>query len=105
MGGALVSADPSDPTVRNCGVAAKGRLAGAIDDGAAANNDVVHANLPKSASSSRRSRGALSLKASSFDRTTGRGRCITPSHCFGATRSLFDHLVGTQHDRLRYDQT
>src|ERR1700733_12620370 len=44
MGGALVSADPSDPTVRNCDVAAKCRPAGAIDDGAATNNDVVHAS-------------------------------------------------------------
>jgi hypothetical protein len=46
-GDSLFSADPSDPTARNCDVAAKCRLAGTIDDGAAANNDIVHANPPK----------------------------------------------------------
>src|ERR1700737_5004859 len=42
----LLPADPSDPAFCNGNVAAKCGLAGAIQDRAAANNDVVHANLP-----------------------------------------------------------
>ena len=41
-GRALLAADRGDPAVRDRHVAGEARLAGAIDDGAAANDDVVH---------------------------------------------------------------
>ena len=42
LGRALLAADRRDAAVRDRNVAGKGRLSGAIDDGAAANDDVVH---------------------------------------------------------------
>src|ERR1700736_165875 len=45
-GWSLLSADPGDPAFRNGNVAAECGLAGAIDDCAATNDDVVHAILP-----------------------------------------------------------
>src|SRR5258708_25140260 len=42
----LLPANPGDPAFCNGNVAAKCGLAGAIQDRAATNNDVVHANLP-----------------------------------------------------------
>src|ERR1700716_769795 len=45
-GRSLLSADPGDPAFGNGNVAAECGLAGAIDDCAATNNDVVHAILP-----------------------------------------------------------
>ena len=41
-GRALFAADCDDAVARNRYVAGEGRLAGAVDDGAAANDDVVH---------------------------------------------------------------
>ena len=41
-GRALLAADRGDPAVRDRHVAGERRLAGAVDDGAAANDDVVH---------------------------------------------------------------
>jgi hypothetical protein len=38
----LLPTDPNDPIVRDCNVARKWGLAGPIDDGAAANDNVVH---------------------------------------------------------------
>jgi hypothetical protein len=46
LGRSLLAADRGDLAVRNSNVAAECGLAGAIDDRAATNNDVVHANLP-----------------------------------------------------------
>src|SRR5215831_19157839 len=46
LGGALFAADCGNATVRDGDVAAERGLARPIDDGAAANDDVVHANLP-----------------------------------------------------------
>src|SRR4029453_16526297 len=45
----LFPADPGDPAFCNGNIAAECGLAGAIDDRAATNNDVVHANLPHGA--------------------------------------------------------
>ena len=41
-----LTADPGDPAFCNGNIAAECGLAGAIDDRAATNNDVVHSNLP-----------------------------------------------------------
>src|SRR5712672_497496 len=45
-GRSLLPADGGDPAFCDGNVAAEGGLAGAIDDRAATNDDVVHANLP-----------------------------------------------------------
>src|ERR1700760_1117397 len=44
--GPLLAADSRDPAIRNGNIAAECGLAGAIDDRASANDDIVHANLP-----------------------------------------------------------
>ena len=41
----LLAADPNDPAARNRNVAGEGRLSAAIDNGATANDDIVHAGL------------------------------------------------------------
>src|SRR5215471_10372811 len=45
-GRSLLASDRSDPASCDCNVPAKCGPAGPIDDGASANDDVVHANLP-----------------------------------------------------------
>ena len=43
---ALLAADVCDPPARDRDVAGEGRLAAAVDDAAAANDDVVHGSRP-----------------------------------------------------------
>ncbi len=45
-GRSLLAADRGDPAICNGNIPAKGGLTSAIHDRAAANNDVVHTNLP-----------------------------------------------------------
>ena len=44
--GGLLAADAGDAPIRNRHIAREGRLPGAIDDGAAANDDIVHGAAP-----------------------------------------------------------
>src|SRR5579871_4358547 len=46
LGGPQLAADSGDLAVSDGDITAEGGLAGAVDDRAATNNDVVHANLP-----------------------------------------------------------
>src|SRR5262249_45472169 len=46
LGRALLAADGGDPAACDGDIAVERRLAGAVDDRAATNNDVVHCRLP-----------------------------------------------------------